>query len=425
MKQLVTGLMLILTIGLSHAQPTTDTLQMTLPQAEDLFHQHNLSLLATRLGIDEYRAYQAQARLFANPAIYIEQMPYNQQSREFMPLAQSNSEQVIQVQQLILLAGKRNKQMALAATNTQLAADRYEDLIRTLVYQLRSTFYELHSLRESLQVYDQEIGTLNQTVTLYQQQYDKGNVPLKDLARLKAYLFNLSTERQQRLAQIADDQSNLAVLLNEPPTLVIQPVLTDTDLSMERNPARLTLDSLLAKADRNRPDLQAYRHQAKSEQQNLALQKALAVSDLTLQGTYDRNAGYIPNYFGVGVGASLPFFNKNQGNIQAARIRTKSSQQATSAYELQIEGEVQSSLLKARQADQLYRTFDQHFNADFGRLIDGVTLNYRKQNIDVVEFIDFFDAYKNNQIQYIQLQNDRLQRLEELNLAVGTNAFSN
>lgn len=425
MKRALTGLLLILAAGLSRAQSTADTLALTLPQAEDQFRQRNLSLLATRLGIDEYRAYQAQTKLLANPQIYVEQMPYNRQTHEFMPVKQSNSEQVVQVQQLILLAGKRNKQLALAATNTELAADRFDDLLRTLMYQLRSTFYDLHFTRESLRVYDQEIGTLSQTVALYQQQFDKGNVPLKDLARLKAYLFNLSTERQQRLSQLTDDQTSLAVLLNVNPAQPIRPVLSDADVAAERNPAQLTLDSLLAKAGRSRPDLRAYRHQAKSEVQNLALQKALAVPDLTLQGTYDRNAGYIPNYFGVGVGVSLPLFNKNQGNIQAARVRTQSSQKALSAYELQVEGELQSALQKARQSDQLYRTFDQRFNGDFGRLIEGVTLNYRKQNIDVVAFLDFFDAYKNSQLQYIQLQNDRQQRLEELSLSVGTNPFTN
>ena len=406
---------------------TADSLRLTLPQAEDQFRQHNLSLLATRLGIDEYRAYQAQAKLVANPTIYIEQMPYNRQTREFMPVGQNNSEQVVQVQQLLLLAGKRNKQLALAATNTKIAADRFDDVLRMLAYQLRSAFYDLYYQQQALVVYEQEMGILSQTVALYQQQYDKGNVPLKDLTRLKAYLFNLANERQQRLAQIADNQATLSVLLNTGTSQLIRPILDTTALDPDprRDPARLLPDSLMAAAERNRPDLRGYRDQITAERQNLSLQRALAVPDLTIQGTYDRNAGYIPNYLGVGVGMALPFFNRNQGNIQAARIRTQSSQYLASAYGIQVAGELQQSLTKARQADQLYRTFDRKFNSDFNRLIEGVTTNYRKQNIDVVEFLDFFDSYKTSQIQFIQLQNDRIQRLEELRLAVGSDPFAN
>lgn len=426
MKRLLPGLFGLLLSGPAFCQtpPASDSLRLTLPQAEAQFRQHNGVLLATRLGIDEQRAYQAQAKLFTNPTIYIEQMPYNRQTREFMPVGQRNSEQVVQVQQLLLLAGKRNKQLAIAATNTKIATDRYEDLLRTLAYQLRSAFYDLYYQQQTLAMYQQEIGTLSQTVTLYQQQYDKGNVPLKDLARLKAYLFNLTTERQDRLAQLTDDQSTLSILLNAAPDQPIRPVLDAPEPDAGFDPARLSLDSLVAAAERNRPDLRGYQDQLTAERQNLTLQKALAVPDLTLQGTYDRNAGYIPNYVGVGVGMALPFFNRNQGNIQAARVRTQTSQQLAQAFSVQIESELQRSLTRASQADQLYRTFDRKFNSDFGKLIEGVTLNYRKQNIDVVEFLDFFDSYKTSQLQFIQLQNDRMQRLEELRLTVGTDPFS-
>ena len=415
--------MLLIWPAVSQAQPPTDSLRVTLPQAEDQFRQHNLSVLATRLGIDEYRAYQAQAKLFANPTVYVEQMPYNRQTREFMPIGQNNSQQVVQVQQLLVLAGKRNKQLALASTNTRIATDRFEDVLRTLTYQLRSAFYDLYYQQRALGVYDQESNTLSQTVALYQQQYDKGNVPLKDLTRLKAYLFNLANERQQRLAQIADDQASLSVLLNVAPSQPISPLVSPMDPDPRRNPALLSLDSLVALAQRNRPDLRGYQDQITAERQNLTLQKAIAVPDMTVQGTFDRNGSYIPNYIGVGVGIGVPFFNRNQGNIQAARVRAQSSQQIASAYQVQVEGDLQRALTKARQADELYRTFDRRFNSDFRRLIEGVTLNYRKQNIDVVEFLDFVDSYKTSQIQFIQLQNDRMQRLEELNLAVGTDPF--
>ncbi|GAB3988069.1 TolC family protein [Spirosoma daeguense] len=425
MKRVFIGLFFTLLSGPSFCQIPADSLRLTIPQAEDQFRRHNLSLLATRLGVDEYRGYENQAKLRNNPSVYIEQMPYNPQSREFMPVKQGNSEQLIQVQQLLLLAGKRNKQLALATTNTKLATDRFDDLVRTLSSQLRSTFYDLYFQQKALAIYEQEINTLSQTVTLYQQQYDKGNVPLKDLARLKAYLFNLSSERQQRLAQLTDDQTTLSVLLNVAPEQPIKPVMTDAEVGQQYDLGKLSLDSLMAAAERNRPDLRGYHDQTTAEKQNLTLQKAMAVPDLTLQGTYDRNAGYIPNYFGLGVGISLPFFNRNQGNIQAANVRIQSSQQVASAYQLQVEGELQRALTKARQADNLYRTFDQRFNSDFGRLIDGVTLNYRKQNIDVVEFLDFLDSFKTSQLQFIQLQNDRTQRFEDLRLATGTNPFAN
>ena len=400
-----------------------DTLGLTLPQAEEQFQQNNLQLMAMKLGISENQAYENQAKLWNNPTLYVEQMPYNRQTKELIPVKQSNSEQLIQFQQLLLLAGKRNKQLAIAKTNTDMATDRFYDLLRTLNYHLRSTFYDLYYSRQALTVYDQEIATLQQTVNLYQQQFDKGNVPLKDLARLKAYLFNLTTERQQLLNKLTDGQADLAVLLNVSPNTLIKPLLTNIDVN-QPGVGQLHLNDLLRLAEAHRFDLKGIRDQAKQEQQNLTLQKALAVPDLTVQGTYDRNAGYISNYFGVGVGISLPVFNKNQGNIKAATIRTQSSQQAVSAYQLQVDSDVQRAYAKAQQTEQMYQAFDQQFNSDFSKLIQGVTTNYRKQNVDVVEFLDFFDSYKSSQLQYTQLQNDRFQTLEDLNFAVGTNVLN-
>lgn len=410
------------------AQPASvsagDTVQVTLAQADEQFKARNLSLLAAQLGISENRAYEIQAQLRINPAIYVETMPYNQQTHEALPFRQTNAQQVVQLQQLIRLAGKRNKQLAIAKTTTELATDRFYDLLRTLTYQLHTTFYDLYYGQQSLAVYDQEIATLRQTVDLYQQQFDKGNVPLKDLTRLKAYLFNLTTERQQLLRRIADNQADLTILLASNPTTVIRPVLSP-DAPSQFTVSGLNLNSLFQLAELHRFDLKGYRDLAKQEQQNLTLQKAMAVPDVTLQGTYDRNGSYIPNYVGVGVGISLPVLNKNQGNIQAAQIRIQSSQQALNAYTLQVNSDVQRAYTKAQQTEQLYRDFDQRFNNDFGRLIQGVTTNYKKQNIDVVEFLDFFDSYKNSQIQFAQLQNDRMQSLEELGYAVGTNPFQN
>ncbi|MGF7217549.1 cobalt-zinc-cadmium efflux system outer membrane protein [Spirosoma lacussanchae] len=402
--------------------PAPDTVRLTLQQANDQFKANNLSLLAAQLGVPENKAYELQAQLRVNPSVYVETMPYNQLTHEALPFGKSNSQQVIQVQQLIRLAGKRNKQLALAKTGTDLAADHFYDLLRTLTYQLHTSFLDLYYGQQLLTVYDEEITTLQQTVQLYQQQFDKGNVPLKDLTRLKAYLFSLTTERQQRLRQVIDSQSDLAILLNIKPATVIRPMVS-TDSVSQLSVSQLNLDTLYQLAEQYRYDAKSYRDLARQEQQNLALQKALAVPDLTLQGTYDRNAGYIPNYVGVGVGISLPVLNRNQGNIQAAQIRIQSSQYLSNAYLVQVDGEVQRAYDKARQTEQLYRAFDNQFTGDFGRLINGVTINYRKQNIDVVEFLDFFDSYKNTQIQVTQLQNDRMQSLEELEYAIGTNPF--
>jgi len=395
----------------------SDTLKISLNQAENAFLQENLQLIAAKLGISEGRAYELQAGLRVNPNLYLEHMPYNSQSRELGVLRQSNAEQIVQFQYLLQVAQKRQKAVSLAQANTEQAENSFRELVRNLQYQLRSSFYDLYFTNQALAMYEQEMSSLQQTLGAYQEQYNKGNVPLKDLARLKAYLVTLNTEKQSLIQQRFDDERDLGFLIGAKNNYLIQPILEGQINNADIN--KFTISDLWNIASENRYDLKSTLTQRKIEERNLSLQMANRKPDLTFQMTYDRNGSFVPNYVGVGVGMNLPVFNKNQGNIQAAQIRIQEAEKLQNSYQLKVEKEVQNAYYKAHQADEVAKTIDSKFSEDFSKLIGGVLDNYRKQNITVVEFIDFFDSYKQTILQYNQLQNDRVSAFENLNYVVG------
>ncbi len=394
-----------------------DTLKISLNQAENTFLQENLQLIAAKLGISEGRAYEIQASLRVNPTLYLEHMPYNSKSRELGGLKQNNAEQIVQFQYLVQVAQKRQKAVSLAQANTEQAENSFRELVRNLQFQLRSTFYDLYFTNQALTMYEQEVASLQQTLTAYQEQYNKGNIPLKDLARLKAYLVTLNTEKQKLIQQRFDDERDLGFLIGVKNNFLIQPIIEEKNLNLDIN--KFTISDLWNIASENRYDLKSILTQRKIEERNLSLQIANRKPDLTFQMTYDRNGSFIPNYVGVGVGMTLPVFNKNQGNIQAAKIRIQEAEKLQDSYQLKVEKDVQNAYYKAHQADEVAKTIDSKFSEDFSKLIGGVLENYRKQNITVVEFIDFFDSYKQTILQYNQLQNDRVSAFENLNYVVG------
>src|SRR5580658_811726 len=119
-------LCLLLTGYAGRAQsPVRDTLRLTLPQAEKIFLDSNLQLLASRYNVDAQRALILQARLWPNPNISIDQGPIIPIYQPDASPSHSNffyqSESAATLSQLILLAGKRNKQIKLAEANTTLA----------------------------------------------------------------------------------------------------------------------------------------------------------------------------------------------------------------------------------------------------------------------------------------------------------------
>jgi cobalt-zinc-cadmium efflux system outer membrane protein len=227
----------------------------------------------------------------------------------------------VQIQQLFHLAGQRNKRISLERTNTERAEFEFYDLLRALRYQARSAFFGLYFTQQSIGVYDAEIRNLRHTVELYQFQFDRGNVPLKELTRLKAFLFSLENERRQLINQVTAYQSQLRILMSEEGLAYYVPEVDPARLEAISTD-RLNPDELTRTALEGRYDLKAGETAARFEHQNLVYQKSLSVPDVRLGGVYDRNGSYIANYVGLSVGVDIPLFNRNQGNIKAARART-------------------------------------------------------------------------------------------------------
>ena len=159
-------------------------------------------------------------------------------------------------------------------------------------------------------------------------------------------------------------------------------------------------------------------------QQNLALQKALAVPDITISAGYDRLGSYVKDYNNIGIGFPLPFFNRNQGNIKQAKIGIESSRVQLNAMQDQVESQVANAYAGAVRAEQLLRSFDPAFEQQFNDLIGEVTKNFEKHNLSLLEFIDLYDSYKQNVVQLNTLRYNRASQLEQLNFTTGTRIFN-
>src|ERR1700761_6157941 len=121
------------------SQPHLDTLRLQLPEAEKMFLDSNLQLLAQRYNIDATKALVIQARLYPNPNLALGHTLYSGTLKQFFPTG-ANDETTAQLSQLILLAGKRNKQIKVAEENVHLSEYQFFDLLRTLKYTLRTDF---------------------------------------------------------------------------------------------------------------------------------------------------------------------------------------------------------------------------------------------------------------------------------------------
>ena len=410
----------------SNAQILADTVTLTLPQAEKIFLDSNLQLLAQKYNIDAQQALIIQARLWPNPNLSLSRGPV-------VPIfdAQSNyphsdfflhSETSAGISQLILLAGKRNKQIKLAQANATLARYQFFDLLRTLKYTLRTDFFNIYYLQQSAKVYEVEINALEQIVNAFAEQQGKGYISEKEVIRIRAQLYSFRNEYGDLINQINDIQSEFRLVLQMKPSVYINPLPDSANLK-SLDPDKYSFNTLIDSAYTNRTDLQIARTNTNINRLTYSYQKALAVPDLTASFSYDKQGSYATNFNAVGLAMDLPFFNRNQGNIRSARSMIDYSAALEKTAEATVSENVARSLQKAYAQNKLYRSIDPSFSGDFERLMNEVLINYKKRNISILDFLDFYDSYKQNMLQLNTIQFNRVNAFEDINFYTGTEFF--
>lgn len=408
-------------LAFSASAQITDTVSLSLPQAEKLFIDSNLNLLAARYNIDANRAAILQARLWSNPNFSVGHALYSGSLHQFFPIG-ANDETYASVSQLILLARKRNKQIQLAEANTTLTEYQFFDLLRTLKYELHNNFYNIYFLRQSAKVYNSEINALQQIVTAFQQQEGKGYIAESEVVRIRAQLYSFTSEYSVLVNQITDLESNLRLLVRIKPSTFISPAADTTEIE-QLDPSRFSIATLLDSAYRNRTDLAIAKENTNINQLNYNYQKALAVPDLSVSVGYDEQGSFLNNLVSGGLGIDVPIFNRNQGNIRQAKIMIQNTAALQKNTEETVAENVSNALQKAYVQDKMYKSIDKAFVGSFSHLLNEVMINYQRRNISLLEFLDFYDSYKQNMLQMNTVEYNRVQAFEDINFYTATNFY--
>lgn len=412
-------LLFLLLAGKMCAQQVAGTL--TLKEAEQRFLERNLSLIAERYNIDMAQAQVLQAKLFENPVISLEQNVYNRLNGKYFDVGKEG-EAVVEIEQLIYIAGQRNKRVRVEKLNKEMAVYQFEEVLRTLRSELNSKFIEIYYTRKSLSVYDKEIDYLERLLEAMKEQNEKGNISLLEKSRIQALLLSLQQERNDALNQLIALQGDMRLLLGLEADEAFEPVF-DASVLKQMDTGAVSFAELSERLA-GRPDMKMARTNIQVSRANVSLQKSLAFPEVSLKGSYDRAGNFCDNYFAVGLSISVPVFNRNQGNIKSARLAVLQNTNREELTRRQAETELFTSYARLEKAVKLYRSSNFELERDFGTIIEGVNSNYQKRNISLLEFIDYYQAYKETCLQLYQTEKDVFLAMEEVNTVTGSDVFS-
>lgn len=384
-----------------------------------MFRVQNLSLLAAKYNVDIEKVWVKQARIWDNPSFSVELNLYNPTNRRWFD-AGNTGQKIFTVDQVIKIAGQRNSAAKWAQQNVKISELDFLDLIRSLKFSLRESMYSLYYNRLTIATYTHQLGLLDTLIKAYDVQLEKGNIPLKESLRLKALYYELNNDKTTLYNKVLEEENSLRILLGTGGAVL--PVITEAELQ-RYDSGNITKDRVVAQALELRPDLKKTEAQYEQSLINLQWQKRSGVPDLHVGAVYDQAGSYVNHYSGISLGIDLPVFDRNRSNIKVAKFRIVQAEYAKANDSLRVVSEVTSAWDRLLRAESDYKKVDTNYTRQFAVINKGITENFSKRNISLLEFADLFEAYNETIMQLNTLQINRIMAYEELNYLVGTELF--
>lgn len=423
MKRFFLSFVLFSTIIASAQNSVNDTIVLTRVDAETIFLQSNLSLLAEKLNIDIAEAQIIQAKVWPNPTLSVSEVNlWSNSTSEELPVLWGNygrnQEIGLSLEQLVYTAGKRKKLIAIEKVGAQMAAQYYKDILRSLKTEFRNNLTAIQFNQQQKSVYEKQLLSVRKLITAYASQVKKGNISQAEYVRLKASELEFLNELNELNTEGNALQKEMKILMNLPAKSYIK--LENEGFVPNLNPLdELNLADIINEAENNRPDLQFAKLTQQYSDNKYAYEKALRTPDITLQASYDRGGNIMNNFFGVGFAIDLPFFNRNQGNIKAAKYAIEQSTLIKEQTFNSAQAEIVQAYSNFNNARQLYDSIDTGYDKDLDMILESHFKNFSDRNISLLVYLDYVEAYIKNKEIILTSKKQLNERLEELRYASG------
>ncbi len=393
---------------------------LTLLDCENLFQKNNLLLLSEQFNISAANAAVIQAKIWEQPYVEAEFNLYHPDQNKYLDTGKNGQKQFA-IQQLIYLGGKKRNEINLAKNNMDLAQLQYEQLLRTLLFETRKNFYELHFDLNKYQSIENQLSYLEALISAYTVQTQKGNIALKDLVRLQSLAFYFKNDLLEIKKNIIENQENLKILTSTQEAII--PVLDEAFLSEKLHKSINYLEPQLQQLalDKNTEYLSALKI-IESSELLIKWQKSLSVPDVTLGANYDQRGGAFNNEMNVKLGIPLPLWNKNKGTIRIAQAELSQNKTLKEQKTIELKSKIATILETFIFQQQQFKESESGFQ-NFEIVNQGMLNNFKNKNISLIEFTDFMESYNHSTSYINQIKKVVMVSGEQINYLTNENVF--
>jgi outer membrane protein, heavy metal efflux system len=388
-----------LSVNAQAQSPTTNSappiFTLTLTQARETAFQRNWDLLAAKSGIDSATAQLIVAKEFPNPTLSITSARLGD-TRAGTTIADGTMrngiwsrsyDSIAAVSQLIEIAGKRSSRQTAARAGIIGARARFFDARRTLEQGVTKAYVAALLAENNLRILSESSGYLQHEAKIAQERYKAGDISDSDKKQIEINAEQY--ELQAKAAEAAAVQARIAV---------------EILMSVEHPHGRWTpaesLDLLMTNSvpspsdaitNAARTDILAAEADLRGGRANLQLQKSMRIPDPTFTVGYEHNPPDTDppaDTLNIGISFPLPLWNRNGGNIKAAKAAVDQFEMALGKVKTQAAADIANAETQYNEAYARWMRYRDITGPKSTKVRESIAFAYEKGGASLLDLLD-------------------------------------
>ncbi|MDX1764669.1 MAG: TolC family protein [bacterium] len=366
---------------------------VTLEQAVTLALSRHPELKAVSREVHALDAQARQAGLLPNPELEIETENFGGQG-EFRDF--DSAETTIQLRQLVELAGKRSKRKGLALLEQNLGEWDYAMKRAAVQAQVTRAFVATLAAQERMALKKEAVALAERVLNAVTDRFKAGKVSSLEETRAGVAYSRSLIELERAKHRLEAARRGLAATWGSP-----NPLFKNLSGSLDPIRPLPSLNDLAQHISRN-PEMARWATEMKQRKAVVKLEMAKRVPDVKVGGGWRRSKESEDDAYVMNLSVPLPFFNQNQGNVQAARQRLVKAEEEKKMTELRISSELAAAYQVLSTAYFEAETLKEKVLPGAQRTFDATTEGYRLGKFDYLLMLDAHRTLFDVRDQYIE-----------------------
>jgi outer membrane protein, heavy metal efflux system len=411
-----------LVCSVARAQPQNPQAQkaFTWPELRDRFLTTNPTLAAGVISVKESRAEEITAYLRPNP-----NFTFSTDGTQIAPAQGgiwrpfAGNDFITEADYLHERRHKRELRLQSAREGTQVAESDQADLVRTMLFDLRSAFIQVLQAKAILSLAQDNLAYYNRVLSVSRDRFKAGDIARVDFLRLQTGQAQYESDVQTAVVNLRTAKIQLLQLL------VMHIPIDQFDVSgpFTFTEPGLNLEVLHQEALANRPDLRAAEQSVTKAETDHRLAVANGSTDPTFSLWWTHNGTFSPTYaydsLGGSVSIPLRIFDRNQGEKLRTQLDISHAKRLTDATTAQVFSDVDSAYVTVISNVALLKRYQTDYLDQASAARDIISFSYQRGGASLLDFLSATSDYRAVRVAYLNLVGSYLTAAAQLNMAVG------